>query len=429
MEIKNLAKNKNGFFCKKCDYFTSRKQDYNNHVLTQLHIRKSKISQTISLPDEDQLSSHEQENDASKSTHKPKSSQFFSHTFSCLICDYTTSLKQNFDAHNSTGKHHRKYLEMGNIRVTDTSKINYHCIRCNYSTIKKAEFEKHINTIKHLRHIDCTTFSCQNCNKNFANSSGLWKHKKKCKEVVVEKNTETGTLTNEMFLEFMKYSKDLQNFLCEQNKDLQNTLFEKTSEFQTAMIDQNNKIMELSKTQSTVINTSNTTNQQFNIQFFLNETCKDAMNITDFINSLQLQVEDFENTGKLGYIEGISRIIINGLNRIDTTKRPIHCTDVKRETLYVKDENMWEKEVPEKTKLKKAVNQVVRMNLSQLPKWQKENPASEVLDTKENNDYIKYSLVALGGKDKEEDDRLMEKIMKNVLKEVVIDKTSHLTNV
>ena len=146
------------------------------------------------------------------------------------------------------------------------------------------------------------------------------------------------------------------------------------------------------------------------------------MNIMDFVNSLQLQVEDFETTGKLGYVEGISRIIINGLKQIDTTKRPIHCTDMKRETLYIKHDNSWEKEEPDKTKLKNAVNHVARMNLSQLPLWKKQNPESTVIDTKQNDEYIKYSMAALGGRGDDEEEKFIDKIMKNVIKEVVIDK-------
>lgn len=350
-------------------------------------------------------------------------------TFYCNCCDYNTSRKQDYDSHLLTLKHKRKLLESRNL-PTDVGDKTHHCESCNYTTLKKKDFEKHEKTVKHLKALDNSNkvelLSCKTCNKGFANSSGLWKHNQKCKPVDRERITIIdNNVSSEMFMEFMKHSKEIQHFLYEQNKELQNTLIEKTCEFQNTVIDQNNKIIELSKTPSTMINSNNTTNQQFNIQFFLNETCKDAMNITDFVNSLQLQIEDFETTGKLGYIEGISRIIINGLRRIDTTKRPIHCTDVKRETLYVKDEDTWEKEEPEKTKLKKAVNQVARMNLSQLPKWQRENPESEILDTKENNEYVKYSLVALGGKDKDEDDRFVEKIMKNVLKEVTVDKNNH----
>jgi hypothetical protein len=295
---------------------------------------------------------------------------------------------------------------------------NYICEKCDFIAVKKSDFSRHESTQKHKllalnanAEIDRITKSvCNYCQRNFSKAGNLVRHKKICKAVIIEKTEEEKDPASnimEMFMEFMKQNKELQNTLIEQNRE------------------HNKQLMEMTKTQSIqTINSNNTstTNQQFNIQFFLNETCKDAMNLTDFVNSLHLQVEDFEATGKLGYVEGISRIIINGLKRVDTTKRPIHCTDMKRETLYIKQDNAWEKEDQNKVNLKKAVNQVARMNLSQLPKWQKENPASEVLDTKENEEYIKYSMAALGGKGAEEEERFIDKIVKNVIKEVVISR-------
>ena len=299
----------------------------------------------------------------------------------------------------------------------------YFCSKCQYITNNKKDFLKHSATLKHLNLVGMlinankkspehnledplpvvteSGHKCENCSRIYRHLPSLSRHKNTC--TIVKESHDT---SSDLVVELIKQSKELQNLLVEQNK----------------------QIIELSKSQTVTnnitTNNTNTTNQQFNIQLFLNETCKDAMTLTDFVNSLQLQIEDFEATGKLGYVEGISRIIINGLKRVDTTKRPIHCTDVKRETLYIKNDNKWEKEEPDKTKLKRAVNQVARMNLSQLPKWQKENPASEVLDTKENNEYIKYSMAALGGKGAEEEERFVNKIMKNVMKEVVIDKSS-----
>ena len=297
----------------------------------------------------------------------------------------------------------------------------YFCSQCQYITNNKKDFLKHSSTLKHLKlaemlinankkspehtlevpakSVTDSGHACENCQRIYKHLPSLYRHKNMCKPSQKIHDT-----SSDLVVELIKQSKDLQNLLVEQNK----------------------QIIELSKSQTVTnnitTNNTNTTNQQFNVQFFLNETCKDAMTLTDFVNSLQLQIEDFEATGKLGYVEGISRIIINGLKRVDTTKRPIHCTDVKRETLYIKNENKWEKEEPDKTKLKRAVNQVARMNLSQLPKWQKENPESEVLDTKENEEYIKYSMAALGGKGEEEEEKFVNKIMKNVMKEVVIDK-------
>jgi hypothetical protein len=198
-----------------------------------------------------------------------------------------------------------------------------------------------------------------------------------------------------------------------------------SQELQNVLLEQNNKLFELANKQTiTNTNSNNTTNNnnQFNLQFFLNETCKDALNITDFINSLQLKVSDFETTGRLGYVEGISRIILNGIKDMDISKRPVHCTDLKRETVYIKHENEWEKENSDKKKLKWAINSVAQMNLKQLPNWQLENPECINMDTRQNEELIKYSLAALGGQYKEEEDKYMDKIMKNVLKEVVVDK-------
>jgi hypothetical protein len=296
------------------------------------------------------------------------------------------------------------------------SPIQFICEKCDYITAKKSEFLRHESTQKHrLLALNANAnseelkiqekYMCDLCNKNFSKSGNLSRHKKICKPLNVDKETSNPTSIMEMFMEFMKQNKELQNTLIEQNREHNKQLIELTRGQSINNINSNN---------------TNTTNQQFNIQFFLNETCKDAMNLTDFVNSLQLQVEDFEATGKLGYVEGISRIIINGLKRVDTTKRPIHCTDMKRETLYIKQDNTWEKEDNSKENLKRAVNQVARMNLSQLPKWQRENPESEILDTKENEDYIRYSMAALGGKGEEEEEKFLDKIVKNVIKEVAI---------
>jgi hypothetical protein len=262
---------------------------------------------------------------------------------------------------------------------------------------------------------------CDGCSKQFKNYNSYWKHKNKynCNKTNSGKDTENiinvnipeekpNTITTEMFMEFFKQSKELQNVLIEQNKELQNKLITMA---QNPCIINNN-------------NTLNNTNQQFNLHFFLNETCKDAINITDFVNSLELKVEDFEATGKLGYVEGISRIIINEMKDMEVEKRPMHCTDFKRETLYIKDDNVWTKENQDKNKFKKVVKKVAQLNLNQFPKWQAKNPDCIKVNTKENDEFIKLSLAALGSRNDEEEEKFMDKIMKNVLKEVVITKKS-----
>jgi hypothetical protein len=170
-------------------------------------------------------------------------------------------------------------------------------------------------------------------------------------------------------------------------------------------------------------NSNNTTNNQFNINLFLNERCKNAVNIVDFLNSLQVQIQDLEKTGKLGYVEGISSILLKGLRELNVYQRPIHCTDLKRETVYVKDNDTWEKDSGEKTKLKNVIKLIAKKNLKTLPKWQQENPDFITLDTKENNEYLKIALNSLGGQSEEEDEKFTGKIIRNVLKDVLIDKS------
>ena len=314
--------------------------------------------------------------------------------FYCECCNFTTSVKFSFDRHNLSLKH---FSKLNNIEKPKKVEKNYNCFCCDFTTIVKKDFNRHSLTRKHLKNIKPK------------------EPEKEIEETIVAVNTVDvsenilNTVSNPtvttLIMELMKR----QDFL-------QNTIIELAKNQSIA----NSTVTTNSHNNSTV--TKNSNNQQFNLQFFLNETCKDAMNIDDFVNSLNIGLEDFENTGNVGYIEGITRIIVNGLNQVDTTERPIHCTDVKRETVYIKSEDSWEKENQEKEKMKKAVKQVARMNLSQLPRWQRENPASEILDTKEHCQYMKYSLAALGGLGEKAEEQNIDKIMRNVMKEVIVNK-------
>ena len=358
--------------------------------------------------------------------------------FHCEKCHYTALKKSDYDKHIST----RKHISATNIAgmeingnenpakkspESNTSISNYSCERCNFHTINVSNYNAHLLTKKHISNMSYEAanykiYNCKNCDKEFLNPSGLWKHNKKCQitEEIKDKQNDNN-LTNEMIFEVLKNSKELQNFLMEQN----NKLIEQHS----MSMEQNNKLMEIVKTNSCGMtnsnnNSNNTTNNQFNLQFFLNETCKDAMNITDFINSLQLTTQDFENTGKVGFIDGISKIIINKLNSVDTTIRPMHCTDAKRETLYIKDENVWEKEDNNKSRFKKVVKQIANKNLHQIVNWKDEHPDCINLDTPDNIAFRKYYKVAVGGESNEEDEKFFEKIKRNVLKEIVVNKST-----
>ena len=326
--------------------------------------------------------------------------------YECKICDYNTYRKSDFTKHNSTAKH-IKALKNENLELIGIKKLS--------DNQNSNEKNKHM---------------CIQCNSEFKTQSGLWKHKKKCvtmnNQGIELQNTFNHTdITPNVFMEVLKQSKELQNVLIEQNKELQNKLLEKENkllEKDNILIEQNNKIIEL-VSKPTNINSHNT-NNQFNLQFFLNETCKDAMNIVDFINSLKLTTDDFETTGKLGFVDGISRIFIKELKKMETEKLPIHCTDFKRETVYIKDNDIWEKENDAKRKLKWSIDRIAQLNLNLIQDWQQKFPECRENNTRENEKFFKLSSVALGGRGKDEEDKFREKIMKNVLKEVVLDKQS-----
>jgi hypothetical protein len=308
---------------------------------------------------------------------------------------------------------------------------NFFCEKCAFISSNRKDYNRHLLTRKHLNSYKSNQIepkkpkktqhhNCSQCNKTYNSKSGLWNHRKNCTIINEEhSNNSTNTFTPELFIEILKENKEIQNVIIEQNRELQNKLLEKDN----ILIEQNNKLIELaSKQVSNITNNNTTNNTQFNLQFFLNETCKDAMNITDFVNSLQVQIADLEKTGKIGYVEGISGIFLRGLKELDYTMRPIHCTDLKRETVYVKDENSWEKDDDEKAKIKLAIQKVARKNIKTLPRWQEENPDFRILDTKENDSYMKIALNSMGGQTDEEHEKYVEKIMRNVLKEVIIEK-------
>jgi len=311
--------------------------------------------------------------------------------------------------------------------ITSVNGTNYNCIHCKFTTNIKSNYERHLSTEKHKNNINGVhkeiKHICSNCNKEYLNTNALWKHNKKCvlineKEPAELQNTFIpNTLTPDIFLEVLKQSKELQNVLIEQNKELQNKLLEKDN----ILIEQNNKIIELASKPQSIIN-NNTNNNQFNLQVFLNEKCKDAMNIVDFVNSFQLTTDDFETTGKLGFVDGISRIFIKELKKLDTEKLPIHCTDFKRETVYIKDNDVWEKENDEKKKLKWTIDRIAQLNYNQIKQWQEKFPECKENNTPANEHFFGLAKVALGGCGKEEEDKFREKIMRNVLKEVVLDK-------
>ena len=296
----------------------------------------------------------------------------------------------------------------------------YYCEKCDYNTCRKSNYETHCLSTKHLKNTEMTTqnndfkqilskkYQCQNCEKSFNDRAGLWRHNKGCcikpSATDVEQITPDKLINNEMAPELIKLITELvkgQNGLQE-------------------------SILELCKsgTNNTTNNTINTNshNKAFNLNFFLNETCKDAMNIMDFVESIQLQLSDLEKVGELGYVEGISNIIVKNLKEMDVTKRPVHCTDKKRETIYIKDENKWEKD-DEKNKIRKMIKRVASKNQRLLLKFKELHPDCIKYHSKYSDQYNKLIVESMGGSgnnDLEKED----KIIRNIAKNVVVDKTN-----
>jgi hypothetical protein len=203
--------------------------------------------------------------------------------------------------------------------------------------------------------------------------------------------------------------------------DLIIEIIKQNQEFKTLLVEQNKSIMELSKNTTVTNNTINSHNKTFNLQIFLNDTCKNAMNLTDFVSSLQIDLNDLESVGELGFVNGISKLIINGLNDLEECERPVHCSDLKRESMYVKDDNKWEKEDAENTKMKKALKQIANKNIKMLPVWKAKNPDYKRSESHLSDKYSHMVIEAMGGSGDNEEENA-NKIIRKIAKEVTIKK-------
>jgi hypothetical protein len=254
---------------------------------------------------------------------------------------------------------------------------------------------------------------CDVCNKRFKDRSGLWRHKKKPCTSQSHPNTITYVSPPEPIPVTPQIDASLIVELLKENKELREM-----------MIEQNKQVIDIAKNSGNTTNNTinNTTNNRFNLNVYLNETCKDAINLNDFIQSIELTVNDFIKTGEVGYVRGISDIMLERIRDMHPHVRPIHCTDLKREIVYVKDSDVWAKEDETKKHLRKAVRIVANKNKAQVHPWIAENPKYDILDTPECDKFFEYSKASLGGYGKEEDEKFEKKIISNILKETVIDK-------
>jgi hypothetical protein len=286
----------------------------------------------------------------------------------------------------------------------------FSCEKCDYHTSKKSDYNKHILTTKHqnttkiLTNTDINAtnvaghlFTCE-CGKYYKFRQSLYHHKKTCKFEEINQQPTENILSND------PSDKELIMLLIKENSELKNMMM---------------KVIE-----NGTHNTTNSHNKSFNLQFFLNETCKDAMNIMDFVDSIKLQLSDLEKVGEIGYVDGISNIITTNLKALDVEKRPIHCADRKRETLYIKDQDKWEKEDDEKNKLRKAINRVACKNQRLIPKFKEAHPDCIKAASKFSDQYNKMIIESMGGSG-DNDVEKEDKIIKKIIKEVVIDKMNY----
>jgi hypothetical protein len=311
----------------------------------------------------------------------------------------------------------------------DESSKKFHCEKCNYNTSRKSQYDRHLLTDKHYRlqnpiskKFDTEKLYECDCGKAYKHYSTLHTHKKHCDYIGSSKinsnkieESEIKLLTN-LVLEVVKQNSELvvkNNEAQKQNQELTNKIVEicKVNTINNTLINNNS-------------NNTNNTNNTFNLNMFLNETCKDAMNIMDFVDSLKLQLSDLEEVGKLGFVEGISNIIVKNLKALDVTERPIHCADKKREIIYVKDDNKWEKENDQKLKIRRAIKKVAYKNERLLSQFKEKHPGCNYSESQYSDQYSKLVIEALGGKDNNDFEN-ENKIIRRIAKEVVIDKSKN----
>ena len=308
------------------------------------------------------------------------------------------------------------YMEELGDKITSKNIQNFCCENCDFICYKLGDWKRHVLTPKHIKVTEGDklgdeknikiNYTCDICNKNYTSRNGLWKHKNKCNLTEnKDKNLDNiDTIDKD----------DLILMLIKQNAEL----IKEQGNIRQIIMEQQNIVLEIAK--NGTHNTTNSHNKSFNLQFFLNETCKDAMNIMDFVDSIKLQLSDLEKVGEVGYVNGISNIIVKNLNELDVTKRPVHCADKKREILYVKDENKWEKD-DDKKKLRKAIKRVATKNQRLLLKFKEEHPDCGYSASKYSDQYNKIIVESMGGSG-DNDLEKEDKIIKNISKQVVIDK-------
>ena len=376
----NLDKKIITFTCLSCNYVFTRKSNYKRHLLKC----ETDCCNTTSII-ENNIGNNKEQNEFLNDNIKEQDE------YKCNICNYVCYNKYNYNRHLLTKKHIDE-----NIKYMNEINNKYICSICNFQTVKKYNYNVHLQSKKHI--------AIYNEKNNITNANAT---------VEVFKNEVISTLMSQLSYVLEENNKSI---LAEQTKVMIESQTKLMDEQQNKM---NKMITEIANKPTITNNNNQTNNQQFNMNVFLNETCKDAMNLSEFLENMQVSMEDMEKTGELGFAKGMSRIIMNNLNAIDVCKRPIHCSDVKRETLYVKNNGVWEKETEERKRTKEIIYKVSCLNTRQLLKWRDlpRNKGYEKSDHKKNDEFTK--LVMEINKLREEE---IDKVITTVSRHVAIDK-------
>jgi hypothetical protein len=301
------------------------------------------------------------------------------------------------------------------------------CYSCNYYTSRKSQYNRHLSTSKHEKGSKMIVNDSKNvpksseficsCGKTYKYDSGYYRHKKICNKTINVDNTNSNDIV---------FDKDFVLMVLKQNTEILKSnqeVMKENNELKSILVDTQNQMFEVIKngTHNTTNTNTNSHNKTFNLQFFLNETCKNAMNIMDFVESVKLQLSDLENMGDVGFVTGMSNIIIKNLKDLDVHERPVHCTDKKREVLYVKDEDKWNKETDGNPKIRKAIKHIAKKNSKQIFDFKNKYPDCNKSHSKHSDKYNKLIIESMGGKG-DNDQEKENKIIHNIAKEVIVDK-------